>query len=113
MNPSMVGSLGFQFAQDGGNMPFLVKDIDPEPCFVIQGIGEVAGTLGNKIPEQPLVCADQVEGEHLGLKGGQLPDGRFDIDRHQNAVAFHLQGLPTVIFRSDTRSCLLSMAVIQ
>ncbi len=58
-----------------------------------QGIGKIAGALGAQVAQQATVAADQVQGEDLGLEGGQFGDRRLDVDRHQNAVAFHLQGL--------------------
>ena len=84
---------GVEFAQHDRIIAALGKDADPEPSLVSQRVGSVAGTAPEQIADMPEVIAHQIEGDHLGLKRGELLDGRLIGDWFQVAEGFDLQWL--------------------
>ena len=67
------------------------KNIDAEPRFASERIGGVTGARPQQVLCEPTVSKDQIEREHLRLKGGKLLDGRVHWHRQELARRFHLQ----------------------
>ena len=87
------GDGGLKFPQDNGVAAFLGEDVDPETGQVSQGVGKITGTGVQQICQEPFVVANQIQGEDLGLKGGEFKYRRLHLNRHEHAGGLHLQWL--------------------
>ena len=83
---------GLQFSQDDGVVPPLGEDVHAEAGLARQLVRGIARPLGKEDLRQPPVLVDQVQGEDLRLKGGQLLDGRVQLHAGELSRALHLEG---------------------